>query len=73
MVPPYIHTKFPTRKKFIKLWDKAKNYTGEPYDILDDQIRIFTNVCHTVKARPGHFHLLSGRAQTYHIQHVEWH
>lgn len=55
---------------FTKLRDKDKMYTGEPYDILDDKLRIFLNICKILKIQPGQFHaalprILKGRAETY--------
>ncbi|KJZ68485.1 hypothetical protein HIM_12126 [Hirsutella minnesotensis 3608] len=64
-------------QKFAKLWVKDKNYTGEPYDLLDDKVRIFMSVCYTLQATPDKFHalfprILTGRAQTYYIEQIKW-
>ncbi|KAI0993883.1 hypothetical protein K3495_g14301 [Podosphaera aphanis] len=61
--------------QFAKLWDKGKMYTGEPYDILDDKLRIFLNICKFLKIRPGQFHaalprILKGRAETYYLHFI---
>lgn len=26
------------QQRFVKLWSKDKNYTGEPYNLLDDKL-----------------------------------
>ncbi|XP_044724655.1 GAG-pre-integrase domain-containing protein [Hirsutella rhossiliensis] len=39
-----------TQQKFTKIWDKEKNYTGEPYDLLDDKLRIFMSICYNIQA-----------------------
>ncbi|KJZ68116.1 hypothetical protein HIM_12494 [Hirsutella minnesotensis 3608] len=49
-----------TQHTFAKLWDKHQNYTGEPYDLLDDKIRIF------------HEYLLQHSAQTFYIDKIKW-
>ncbi|KAM4062413.1 hypothetical protein HRG_011188 [Hirsutella rhossiliensis] len=66
-----------TQQKFMKLWDKDKNYTGEPYDLLDDKIRIFMSICYNIQVKPSQFHalfprILAGRAQTFYIDKIEW-
>ncbi|KAM4064076.1 hypothetical protein HRG_012590 [Hirsutella rhossiliensis] len=66
-----------TQQKFTKIWDKEKNYTGEPYDLLDDKLRIFMSICYNIQVKPDQFHalfprILTGRAQTYYIDHVNW-
>ncbi|KAM4061611.1 reverse transcriptase (RNA-dependent DNA polymerase) [Hirsutella rhossiliensis] len=66
-----------TQQKFTKIWDKEKNYTGEPYDLLDDKLRIFMSICYNIQVKPDQFHalfprILTGRAQTYYIDHINW-
>ncbi|KAI6249905.1 hypothetical protein HI914_02027 [Erysiphe necator] len=58
-----------------KLWDYGKMYTGEPYDILDDKLRIFFNICKFLKIRPSQFHavlprILKGRAESYYLHFI---
>ncbi|KAM4066427.1 DUF1421 multi-domain protein [Hirsutella rhossiliensis] len=33
------------QQKFMKTWNKDRNYTGEPYDLLDDKLRLFLSNC----------------------------
>ncbi|KAF1943681.1 hypothetical protein EJ02DRAFT_421109 [Clathrospora elynae] len=32
-----------TINAFVKMWDRDKKYTGKPYDLLDDKLKIFYN------------------------------
>ncbi|KAM4067940.1 hypothetical protein HRG_009739 [Hirsutella rhossiliensis] len=66
-----------TQYMFMKLWDKDQNYTGEPYDLLDDKLRIFMSICYNIQVKPSQFHalfprILAGRAQTFYIDKIEW-
>ncbi|KAM4061339.1 hypothetical protein HRG_013074 [Hirsutella rhossiliensis] len=61
----------------MKLWDKDQNYTGEPYDLLDEKLRIFMSICYNIQVKPSQFHalfprILAGRAQTFYIDKIEW-
>lgn len=61
---------------FGKLWQKENNYTGDAYDILDDKIRYFLDVCRTVQIQPDQFHavfsmILTGKAKEYFIYQVD--
>jgi hypothetical protein len=29
---------------FSKMWDREKKYTGKPYDLLDDKLKILSSV-----------------------------
>lgn len=54
--------------QFIKTFDKEKKYTGEPYDLLDDKMRILFNICYHAEITPEQFHaifprILTGRAE----------
>ena len=31
---------------FAKIWDRDKKYTGKPYDLLDDKLKIFYSICY---------------------------
>ncbi|KAM4062504.1 hypothetical protein HRG_013676 [Hirsutella rhossiliensis] len=42
----------------MKLWDKDQNYTGEPYDLLDEKLRIFMSICYNIQVKPSQFHAL---------------
>lgn len=62
---------------FARLWDRNMKYTGEPYDLLDDKLRIFMRICYNLQIKPGQFHallpqILTGRAQTYYVDHINW-
>ena len=62
--------------QFIKTFDREKRYTGEPYDLLDDKMRILFNICFHAEITPGKFHvifprILTGRAEEYYLHYVE--
>ncbi|KAF4470049.1 hypothetical protein FALBO_3049, partial [Fusarium albosuccineum] len=42
--------------QFVKIWRKEMNYTGEAYDILDEKIRYFLNICSTIGIKETQFH-----------------
>ena len=57
------------------MWNKGNNYSGETYNILDDKVRIFTDVCELLQVRYTQLHalfpsILSGRAQAYFLEHM---
>ena len=61
--------------QFVKIWNKESNYTGEPYDILDDKVRYFLDTCCTVGIGQTQFHavfssILSGRAKDYFVYNI---
>ncbi|EED18930.1 hypothetical protein TSTA_126380 [Talaromyces stipitatus ATCC 10500] len=61
--------------KFTKAWDKTKNYLGDLYDILDDKVRIFLQLCRLTEIQLSQCwavfpEMLSGRAETYYMHHV---
>lgn len=60
---------------FAKVWNKAQSYTGEPYDLLDDKIRMFLGSCRSIHIQPGQFHavfpyMLAGEAYEYFLHNV---
>ncbi|KAF2744305.1 hypothetical protein M011DRAFT_470717, partial [Sporormia fimetaria CBS 119925] len=65
-----------TITQFSKIWDNNKKYTGDAYDLLDDKIRIFFNICWQIDIQEGQFHavfprILTGRAEMFYIQYVD--
>ena len=61
---------------FTKMWDREKKYTGKPYDLLDDKLKIFYSICYHAEIRPDQFHavfprILEGRAQDYYLHFVD--
>ncbi|KAM4065707.1 hypothetical protein HRG_012906 [Hirsutella rhossiliensis] len=75
--PKTPHLNLHTQYMFMKLWDKDQNYTGEPYDLLDEKLRIFMSICYNIQVKPSQFHalfprILAGRAQTFYIDKIEW-
>ena len=57
---------------FGKNVDASLKWGGEPYDLFDDKIRIFLNLCKYSEIQPTQFHavlpkILKGRAETYYI------
>ncbi|EDU48780.1 conserved hypothetical protein [Pyrenophora tritici-repentis Pt-1C-BFP] len=58
------------------MWDREKKYTGKPYDLLDDKLKIFYSICYHADIQPDQFHavfprILEGRAQDYYLHFVD--
>ncbi|KAF7572503.1 hypothetical protein PtrM4_074080 [Pyrenophora tritici-repentis] len=58
------------------MWDRDKKYTGKPYDLLDDKLKIFYSICYHADIEPGQFHavfprILDGRAEEYYLHFVD--
>ncbi|KAM4056786.1 DUF1421 multi-domain protein [Hirsutella rhossiliensis] len=65
------------QQKFMKTWNKDRNYTGEPYDLLDDKLRLFLSNCSHIPVKPSQFHalfprILDGRAQRFYLDKITW-
>lgn len=61
--------------QFSKAWDRKNKWTGKPYDLLDDKLRIFLNLCHYSGIEPDQFHavlprILTDRAERYYINYI---
>ncbi len=61
--------------QFVKIWDRNSNYIGKVYDILDDKIQYFLNICYTVAIKQSQFQavylfILSGWAKDYFVYNV---
>lgn len=61
--------------QFVKTFDDSRKYTGEPYDLLDDKMKMFFNICYHAEIQPSQFHavfprMLKGRAETYYLHFV---
>ncbi|RKF75926.1 hyporthetical protein [Golovinomyces cichoracearum] len=61
---------------FVRIWDKAYNYTGEPYDILDDKVRYFLDTCFAAQIKTSQFYAvfsmaLARRANEYYLANVD--
>jgi hypothetical protein len=59
----------------IKLWDKDKRYIGNIYDLLDDKMRLFYDICYHNKIRPSQFaavfpRILTEKAKEYYLHYV---
>ncbi|KAF4471164.1 Ribonuclease H [Fusarium albosuccineum] len=62
--------------QFVKIWRKEMNYTGEAYDILDEKVRYFLNVCSNVGIKETQFHaaftnILDKKALEYYSYHMQ--
>lgn len=62
--------------QFVKIWDKNSNYIKETYDILDNKIGYFFNICYTVDIKQSQFYtmfssILSGQAKDYFVYNVK--
>ncbi|PHH59522.1 hypothetical protein CDD82_2448 [Ophiocordyceps australis] len=60
---------------FTKGWNKAWNYTGEPYDILFDKARAFMGYCHRMGISESQYHavfpqILDGRAADFYLYYI---
>lgn len=60
---------------FQKGWRKDRNYTGKPYDLLYDKVRIFIGYCRRLQITEDQYHavfpdILSGRAEDFYIYHI---
>ncbi|KAM4062459.1 DUF1421 multi-domain protein [Hirsutella rhossiliensis] len=51
------------QQKFMKTWNKDRNYTGEPYDLLDDKLRLFLSNCSHIQVKP---------AQRFYLDKITW-
>ncbi|KAI0993120.1 hypothetical protein K3495_g15064, partial [Podosphaera aphanis] len=61
--------------QFTKTYDREKKYTGNAYDLLDDKLKIFFNICFHTRITPGQFYavfprILTGRAEQYYLHYV---
>lgn len=60
---------------FQKGWKKERNYTGKPYDLLYDKVRIFIAYCRRLQITEDQYHavfpdILSGRAEDFWLYHI---
>jgi hypothetical protein len=60
---------------FIKIYDKNERYTGKPYDLFDDKLQTFFNICHNIKIILGQFssvfpRILADKAQKYYLYYM---
>jgi hypothetical protein len=59
----------------IKLWNKDKRYIGNAYDLLDDKIRLFYNICYHNEIRLSQFaavfpRIFTKRAKKYYLHYI---
>ena len=54
---PYPNERLDSSKlsQFTKTYDKDNKYTGDPYDLIDDKMRIFLNLCYHMEIKPTHY------------------
>lgn len=62
--------------QFIRMYDKNKLYSGEPYDLLEDKMRQFLSICRHAGIRPGQFYavfprILTGRTENFYLYHID--
>ena len=60
---------------FSKIYDTGKQYTGKPYDLLDDRMRLFFSICKSSGISKGQFHavfrsILTEETETYYIDYL---
>ncbi|KAI1345305.1 hypothetical protein F5Y01DRAFT_101484 [Xylaria sp. FL0043] len=60
---------------FLKTWQKKRNYSGEPYDLLYDKARQFVDFCRKLEITEEWFHavfptILTSRARDYYTYHI---
>ena len=61
--------------QFVKIWDKNSNYTGGAYNILNDKIQYFLDICYIVVIKQLQFHvvfllILSSRVKNYFVLRI---
>lgn len=63
---PYSNKRLDVNKisQFTKTYDKENKYTGDPYDLIDDKMRIFLNLCYYMDIQLGQFYALFSRILT---------
>ena len=79
-IPPtyeVMNERLPPEKmmQFQKTWKRENNYTGAPYDILLDKVRIFAELCHRLEIDETQYtavfpDILAGRANQYYLQEI---
>lgn len=74
---PYPNKRLDTNKisQFTKTYDKENKYTGDPYDLINDKMGIFLNLCYYMDIQPGQFYALFSRiiikrAETFYTHYV---
>lgn len=60
---------------FSKVWRQEKNYTGKPYDIFIDKVRLFVGTCRRLEITEDQYHavfpdILSDRAADFFLNHI---
>ena len=60
---------------FTRVWKKENNYTGRPYDIFIDKVRMFIGTCRRLDITADQYHavfpdILSGRALDYFLNYI---
>ncbi|RKF81602.1 hypothetical protein GcC1_024032 [Golovinomyces cichoracearum] len=63
--------------QFVKIWRQTDNFTGDPYDLLDDKTRHFLSVCDSISVTPTQFAnlfrlILNGKAQQLRTQIITY-
>lgn len=61
--------------QFQKAWRKENNYSGKPYDLLTDKVRIFSDLCRRLGIKESQYQdifpdILEGRASTHYIYNI---
>lgn len=61
--------------QFIKIWNKNLNYIDKAYDIFDDKIQYFFNICYTTVVKQYQFYIiflsiLSGQVKDYFVYNI---
>jgi hypothetical protein len=60
------------RTQFIKMVEKDMRYIGEAYDVIDDKVKLFLDLCYSAEIQPSQFHavfshVLAGHAREYYV------
>jgi hypothetical protein len=60
---------------FMKIYDKNERYTGKLYNLLNDKLQTFFNVCHNIKIILSQFssvfsRILANKAQKYYLHYM---
>jgi hypothetical protein len=60
---------------FIKMYDKNECYIGKPYNLFNDKLQTFFNICHNIEFISGQFssvfpRILANKTQKYYLHYI---
>jgi hypothetical protein len=59
----------------MKMYNKNERYIGKLYDLFNDKLQTFFNICHNIKIILGQFssvfpRILTDKAQKYYLHYI---